>query len=298
MIKITLPDGNVKELESGSTPMDVALSISAGLARNVISAKFNDTVVETVTPLHEDGTLTLYTWNEAEGKKAFWHSTSHIVAQALEELYPGIKLTIGPAIENGFYYDVDFGEHTLSEKDFAAIEKKALEIARGKHDFKMRSVSKADALNYYKEEGNEFKIELIENLEDGSITFCDHDTFTDLCRGGHIPNTGIVKAIKILNVAGAYWRGDENKPQLTRVYGISFPKQKELTEYLAMIEEAKKRDPLILLKTQLLKDNLISQSEDDIIRDEARRLVDEATEAAENADYPDTSEFNKHVYSD
>ncbi|MAU72362.1 MAG: threonine--tRNA ligase [Pseudozobellia sp.] len=242
MIKITLPDGNVKELESGSTPMDVALSISAGLARNVISAKFNDTVVETVTPLHEDGTLTLYTWNEAEGKKAFWHSTSHIVAQALEELYPGIKLTIGPAIENGFYYDVDFGEHTLSEKDFAAIEKKALEIARGKHDFKMRSVSKADALNYYKEEGNEFKIELIENLEDGSITFCDHDTFTDLCRGGHIPNTGIVKAIKILNVAGAYWRGDENKPQLTRVYGISFPKQKELTEYLAMIEEAKKRD--------------------------------------------------------
>ncbi len=242
MIKITLPDGNVKELESGSTPMDVALSISAGLARNVISAKFNDTVVETATPLHEDGTLTLYTWNEAEGKKAFWHSTSHIVAQALEELYPGIKLTIGPAIENGFYYDVDFGEHTLSEKDFAAIEKKALEIARGKHDFKMRSVSKADALNYYKEEGNEFKIELIENLEDGSITFCDHDTFTDLCRGGHIPNTGIVKAIKILNVAGAYWRGDENKPQLTRVYGISFPKQKELTEYLAMIEEAKKRD--------------------------------------------------------
>ncbi|CAM3570472.1 threonine--tRNA ligase [Zobellia roscoffensis] len=242
MIKITLPDGNIKEFTKGSTPMDIAKSISEGLARNVISAKFNDTTVETVTPLNEDGTLVLYTWNDKEGKKAFWHSSSHIVAQALEELYPGIKLTIGPAIENGFYYDVDFGEHTLSEKDFTAIEKKALEIARGKHDFKLRPISKADALSLYKSQGNEYKVELIENLEDGSITFCDHDTFTDLCRGGHIPNTGIVKAIKILNVAGAYWRGDENKPQLTRVYGISFPKQKELTEYLALIEEAKKRD--------------------------------------------------------
>lgn len=242
MINITLPDGTTKEFESGSRPIDVAKSISEGLARNVISAKFNDTVVETVTPLTEDGHLILYTWKDPEGKKAFWHSSSHIVAQALEELYPGIKLTIGPAIENGFYYDVDFGEHTISEKDFPAIEKKALEIARGKHDFKMRPVSKADALSLYKKQGNEYKIELIENLEDGHITFCDHDTFTDLCRGGHIPNTGIVKAIKILNVAGAYWRGDENNTQLTRVYGISFPKQKELTEYLAMIEEAKKRD--------------------------------------------------------
>ncbi|WP_438272952.1 threonine--tRNA ligase [Zobellia uliginosa] len=241
-MKITLPDGSIREYANGSTPMDIAKSISEGLARNVISAKFNDTVVETVTPLNEDGALVLYTWNDKEGKKAFWHSSSHIVAQALEELYPGIKLTIGPAIENGFYYDVDFGEHTISEKDFPAIEKKALEIARGKHDFKMRPVSKADALALYKKQGNEFKVELIENLEDGTISFCDHDTFTDLCRGGHIPNTGIVKAIKILNVAGAYWRGDENKPQLTRVYGISFPKQKELTEYLALIEEAKKRD--------------------------------------------------------
>jgi len=242
MIKITLPDGTVKEFAKGSTAMDVANSISAGLARNVISAKFNDTVVESVTPLNRDGDLVLYTWNDKEGKKAFWHSTSHIVAQALEELYPGIKLTIGPAIDNGFYYDVDFGEHTLSEKDFPEIEKRALEIARGKHDFKMHPVSKADALSLYKGQGNEYKVELIENLEDGTITFCDHDTFTDLCRGGHIPNTGIVKAIKILNVAGAYWRGDENQPQLTRVYGISFPKQKELTEYLEMLEEAKKRD--------------------------------------------------------
>ncbi|HET8737273.1 MAG TPA: threonine--tRNA ligase [Pricia sp.] len=242
MIKITLPDGTIKEFPEGSTPMDVANGISAGLARNVISARFNDSVVETVTPLKEDGRLVLYTWNDAAGKKAFWHSTSHIVAQALEELYPGIKLTIGPAIENGFYYDVDFGEHTISEKDFPAIEKKSLEIARGKHDFKLHPVSKADALSFYKEQANEYKVELIENLDDGSITFCDHDTFTDLCRGGHIPNTGIVKAIKILNVAGAYWRGDENNTQLTRVYGISFPKQKDLTEYLEMLEEAKQRD--------------------------------------------------------
>lgn len=242
MIKITLPDGAVKEVEKGTTPFSVAQSISEGLARNIISAKFNDTTVETTTPLTTDGTLTLYTWNDDEGKKAFWHSTSHVVAQALEELYPGIKLTIGPAIENGFYYDVDFGGQSISEKDFPAIEKKALEIARGKHDYQMRSVSKEEALSYYKEQGNEYKVELIENLEDGTITFCDHSTFTDLCRGGHIPNTGIIKAIKLLSVAGAYWRGDEKNTQLTRVYGISFPKQKELTEYLHLLEEAKKRD--------------------------------------------------------
>ena len=242
MIKITLPDGAVKEVEKGTTPFAVAQSISEGLARNVISAKFNDTTVETTTPLTTDGSLTLYTWNDDEGKKAFWHSSSHILAQALEELYPGIKLTIGPAIENGFYYDVDFGEHTISDKDFEKIETKALEIARGKHDFKLREVSKADALAYYKKENNEYKIELIENLTDGEITFCDHSTFTDLCRGGHIPNTGIVKAFKILSVAGAYWRGDENNPQLTRVYGISFPKQKDLKAYLELLEEAKKRD--------------------------------------------------------
>ncbi len=242
MIKITLPDGTIKEYSKGSTAMDVAMSISEGLARNVISAKFNDTIVETITPLNQDGSLVLYTWKNPEGKKAFWHSTSHIVAQALEELYPGVKLTIGPAIDNGFYYDVDLPEGSISDKDFPTIEKRALEIARGKHAFQMRSVSKAEALAKYKDENNEYKVELIENLEDGTITFCDHDTFTDLCRGGHIPNTGIVKAIKILSVAGAYWRGDENKPQLTRVYGISFPKQKELTEYLELLEEAKKRD--------------------------------------------------------
>lgn len=242
MIKITLPDGAVKEVEKGTTPFDIAKNISEGLARNVISAKFDDTTVETATPLVEDGTLTLYTWNDAEGKKAFWHSSSHVLAQALEELYPDIKLTIGPAIENGFYYDVDFGGHTISEKDFADIEKKALEISREKHDFKMREVSKADALDFYQKNHNQYKVELIENLSDGDITFCDHSTFTDLCRGGHVPNTGIIKAFKILNVAGAYWRGDENNKQLTRVYGISFPKQKELTAYLELLEEAKKRD--------------------------------------------------------
>ena len=241
MIKITLPDGSVKEYQSGITPAQVAQSISEGLARNVLSASFNGKTVESVTPLTTDGSLTLYTWDNPEGKKAFWHSSAHILAQALEELYPGIKLTIGPAIANGFYYDVDFNGKPISEKDFPAIEAKFLEIARGKHEFKMHPVSKAEALSYYAGK-NEYKTELIEALEDGTITFCDHSTFTDLCRGGHIPNTGFVKAVKVLSAAGAYWRGDEHNPQLTRVYAISFPKQKELTEYLELLEEAKKRD--------------------------------------------------------
>lgn len=242
MIKITLPDGSIKEFEKGTTPMDVARSISEGLARNVISAKFNDETVETTTPLNTDGDLVLFTWSNDEGKKAFWHSSSHVMAQAIQDLYPGAKLTIGPAIDRGFYYDVDFGEKKISENDFKKIEDRMLEISRGKHDFALRSVSKADALEFYKKENNPFKVELIENLTDGEITFCDHDTFTDLCRGGHIPNTGIIKAVKLMSVAGAYWRGDETNPQLTRVYGISFPKQKELKEYLALLEEAKKRD--------------------------------------------------------
>ena len=242
MIDITLPDGSVKPFENNATPMDVAKSISEGFARNVISANFNGTTVETHTPLTTDGALILYTWNDKEGKKAFWHSSAHILAQALEELYPGVKLSIGPAIENGFYYDIDLGDQSLSDKDFKTIEDKMLDIARGKHNFSLRSVSKADALSLYKSENNEYKVELIENLEDGTITFCDHDSFTDLCRGGHIPNTSIIKAIKIMSVAGAYWRGNEKNKQLTRVYGISFPKQKDLTEYLHLLEEAKKRD--------------------------------------------------------
>ena len=242
MINITLPDGSVRSFEQSLTVLDVAKDISEGFARNVISAKFNDTTVETSTLLTSDGSLTLYTWKDALGKKAFWHSSSHVLAQALEELYPGVKLSIGPAIENGFYYDVDLGDQVISENDFKTIENKMLEIARGKHDFTIKPVSKADALQKYKEEDNSYKVELIENLNDGEITFCDHSSFTDLCRGGHIPNTGIIKAVKVLSVAGAYWRGDENNIQLTRVYGISFPKQKELTEYLALLEEAKKRD--------------------------------------------------------
>ena len=241
MIAITLPDGSVKQFPKGSTPMDVARSISEGLARNVISATFEDRAVESVTPLNEDGALTLHTWRDEAGKKAFWHSSAHILAQALESLYPGVKLWVGPAIERGFYYDVDLGQHSISEKDFKTIEDKMLEIARGKHEFKMRMVSKEDALAHYREK-NEYKVDLISDLEDGTISFCDHDSFTDLCRGGHIPNTGLVKAVKILSVAGAYYKGDENNKQLTRVYGISFPKQKELTEYLTLLEEAKKRD--------------------------------------------------------
>jgi threonyl-tRNA synthetase len=242
MIKVTLPDGAVKEYQAGVTAMDVAMSISEGLARNVISASVNGNTVEVTTPITTDASVTLFTFNDDGGKKAFWHSSAHILAQALEKLYPGIKLTIGPAIDNGFYYDVDSGDQTISEVDFKKIEDKFLELAREKADFNLREVSKADALAKYNEEGNEYKVELIENLNDGEITFCDHSDFTDLCRGGHIPNTGIVKAFKVMSVAGAYWRADQTKNQLVRVYGISFPKQKMLTEYLEILEQAKQRD--------------------------------------------------------
>jgi len=240
MINITLPDGSVKQVESGSTPFDVAQSISQGLARNVISASYNGNAVETSTPLSEDGKLVLYTFKDKDGKKALWHSAAHLMAQAILKFYPKAKLTIGPPIDQGFYYDIDFGDESISEKDFPKIEKTMLEIARQKHEFQLRAVSKQEALEYYK--SNPFKTELIENLEDGEITFCDHDDFTDLCRGGHIPHTGFIKAVKLLSAAGAYWRGDETNPQLTRVYGIAFPKQKMLKEYLELLEEAKKRD--------------------------------------------------------
>ena len=242
MIAITLPDGSVRQYEQALTVLDIAKDISEGLARNVLSAQFNQATVEASTVIDCDGELRLFTWNDDEGKAAFWHSSAHILAQSLLALYPKAKLTIGPAIENGFYYDVDFGGESFSEKDLPALEKQFLTFAREKFDFKMRMSSKAEALEFYKKEGNPFKVELIENLEDGTISFCDHADFTDLCRGGHIPHTGFVKAVKLLSVAGAYWRGDETKPQLTRIYGISFPKQKELTEYLALLEEAKKRD--------------------------------------------------------
>ena len=242
MIKITLPDGNIRNYVKPISVLDIAKDISEGLARNVISAKFNEKTVEVSTVIKNDGHLILYTWKDINGKKAFWHSSSHVLAQALQELYPGVKLTIGPAIENGFYYDVDLGKNFISEKDLKNIEDRMLQIAREKHDFKIRSVSKTEAIEKYTKEKNQYKIELIENLIDEEITFCDHSNFTDLCRGGHIPNTGIIKAVKLLNIAGAYWRGDENNKQLTRIYGISFPKQKELKEYLNILEEAKKRD--------------------------------------------------------
>jgi len=240
MLKITLPDGSIREYEGAVTPLQVAQSISDGLARNTISAVVNGKQTEVDTTITEDSTVQLLTWNDDMGKKAFWHSSAHLLAQAIMEFYPNAKLTIGPAIANGFYYDVDFGGEPLSEKDFEKLEKKILENAKKNSIFNLHEVSKADALKEYAD--NPFKTELIENLPDGEITFVTHDNFTDLCRGGHIPSTGIVKAVKILNAAGAYWRGDEKNPQLTRVYGISFPKQKELTEYLERLEEAKRRD--------------------------------------------------------
>ena len=227
MIEIRFPDQSIRSYQKGTTPFEVAQSISEGLARNVLSAKFNGHTVEASTPLEDDGDIQLFTWNDKEGKTAFWHSSAHVLAQALIALYPDCKLTIGPAIENGFYYDADFGNHSITEKDLVTIEKKMLEFARQKFQFTMRSCTKAVALAYYQKENNPYKTELIENLEDGTITFCDHADFTDLCRGGHIPQTGVIKAVKLTNVAGAYWRGDETKPQLTRIYGISFPKQKE-----------------------------------------------------------------------
>ncbi len=241
-INITLPDGSVRSYERGTTAMDVAKSISEGLARNVLTGKLNNQTIELSDPINTDGSLRFFTWDDKEGKNAFWHSSAHVLAQAMEFIYPKINLTIGPAIENGFYYDVELNGEVISEKDFKKIEDKMLEFAREKASFHKKSISKADALAYYKQKNNPFKVELIENLNDGDITFCDHSNFTDLCRGGHLPNTGFIKAVKIMNIAGAYWRGNEKNPQLTRVYGISFPKQSELTEYLQMLEEAKKRD--------------------------------------------------------
>ena len=242
MIEIQFPDQSVRAFKKGVTPLEIAQSISEGLARNVLSVKVNGNILEARTPIMEDGIINLFTWNDKEGKAAFWHSSAHILAQSLISLYPQAKLTIGPAIENGFYYDVDFGEASFSEKDLPELEKQFMTFAREKFEFKMRMSTKSDALKFYKNENNPYKVELVENLEDGTISFCDHANFTDLCRGGHIPHTGFIKAVKLLSVAGAYWRGDETKPQLTRIYGISFPKQKELTEYLNLLEEAKKRD--------------------------------------------------------
>lgn len=242
MIKITLPDGSVREYQKGITAAEIALSISEGLARNVLAAEVNGEVWDSARAIEDDATVKLLTWNDTKGKSAFWHSSAHLLAEALEALYPGIKFGIGPAIETGFYYDVDFGDREFSSDDFKAIEDKMLELAKRKETFERKAVSKSDALAYFTEKGDEYKLDLIKDLEDGKITFYTQGEFTDLCRGPHIPNTGFIKAIKLTNVAGAYWRGDESRKQLTRIYGVTFPKASELTEYLKFIEEAKKRD--------------------------------------------------------
>ncbi len=242
MIKISFPDGAVREYESGTTSMDIARSISEGLARNVLSASVNGEVWDASRPIQEDAAIKFYTWNDKEGKSTFWHSSAHLMAEAIESLYPGTKFGIGPSIENGFYYDIDTGDRVLSSSDFAKIEAKMKELAKQKNEYVRSDVSKADAVAYFEEKGDEYKLELLEGLDDGSITFYQQGAFTDLCRGPHIPDTGKIKAVKLLALAGAYWRGDENRKQLTRIYGVTFPKQKELTEYLELLEEAKKRD--------------------------------------------------------
>ncbi|SKB33418.1 threonine--tRNA ligase [Daejeonella lutea] len=242
MIKITLPDGSVREYEQGVTAHQIALSISEGLARNVLAAQVNGQVWDSSRPIEADAEVKLLTWNDLEGKNTFWHSSAHLMAEALEALYPGTKFGIGPAIETGFYYDVDFGDREFSSDDFKQIEEKIMELARTKAEFSRTAVSKDEAVKYFTEKDDEYKLDLIKDLTDGTITFYTQGNFTDLCRGPHIPNTGFIKAVKLMNVAGAYWRGDETRKQLTRIYGVTFPKQSELTDYLHMIEEAKKRD--------------------------------------------------------
>lgn len=242
MLNISLPDGSVRSVEEGTSAMQLAAQISEGLARNVLAAEVNGNVVDASRPLPENATVKLLTWNDENGKSTLWHSSAHLMAEALESLYPGIKLAIGPPIENGFYYDVDFNGHSFTQEDFPKVEKLMLELARQKNEFVRKEVSKADAISYFTEKGDQYKLELIEGLQDGEITFYTQGNFTDLCRGPHIPNTGFIKAAKLMNVAGAYWRGDEKNKMLTRVYAITFPKAAELEEYLVQLEEAKKRD--------------------------------------------------------
>jgi threonyl-tRNA synthetase len=242
MIKIIFPDGQIKEYSKGITPMDIALSISEGLARNVLAAKLNDQVVDSSTPIVTDSNLQLLTWNDLEGKKIFWHSSAHLLAEAIELLYPGTKFGIGPAIENGFYYDIDLGNQEFGQEQFKAIEDKMLELARLKLAYVRKEISKKDAVQYFTIKNDEYKLELLEGLTDGDITFYSQGNFTDLCKGPHIPSTSFIKAVKILSVAGAYWRGDEKRKQMTRIYAITFPKAKELEEHLNLLEEAKKRD--------------------------------------------------------
>ena len=248
MINITLPDNSVKHYEAGVTAMTIARDISEGLARNVLAVKVNGEVWDATRSLYSDASVQLLTWNDEDGKSAMWHSSAHLMAEAIEILYPGVKFGIGPDIENGFYYDIDFGPYDISDKDFGKIEQKMLELAREKQTYDRSEVSKKEAIDYFTNKGDEYKLELINDLPDGEITFYKSGVFTDLCRGPHLPDTGFIKAIKLLKIAGAYWRGDEKRKQLTRIYGISFPKKKELDEYLVLLEEAKKRDHRVLGK--------------------------------------------------
>lgn len=242
MINITFPDGNVRQYVKGTTAIEIASSISEGLARNVLSAKVNNLVIDATLPINEDANVQLLTWNDTEGKATMWHSSAHLMAEAIEYYYPGTKFGIGPDIENGFYYDIDLGEHTLAESELKKIEDKMLELAREKQLYIRKEISKSEAIEYFTNKNDEYKLELINDLEDGTITFYESGNFTDLCRGPHLPDTSFIKAVKLLSIAGAYWRGDEKRKQLTRVYGITFPKNKELQEYLVQLEEAKKRD--------------------------------------------------------
>jgi threonyl-tRNA synthetase len=242
MIHITLPDGSVREYEAGVSALDVAKSISEGLARKVLAAEVNGEVMDAFRPLNQDVSLKLLTWEDQGGKSTFWHSSAHLMAEAIEDLFPGTKFGIGPAIETGFYYDIDLGDRKIEEEDLAKIEKKFKELAAKKEVYSRSEISKADAIKYFTEKGDQYKLELIDGLEDGQITFYQQGNFTDLCRGPHIPHTGFFKAIKLTNIAGAYWRGNEKNKMLTRIYGVTFPAQKELDEYLHLLEEAKKRD--------------------------------------------------------
>lgn len=242
MINITLPDSSVRQYEAGVTALDIARSISEGLARNVLSAKIDDEVWDATRAIRRDARVQLLTWSDTEGKATMWHSSAHLMAEAIEQLHPGVKFGIGPDIENGFYYDIDPGEKVITEADLVEIEKKMLELAKEKQVYQRTEVSKEEALKHFSEKGDEYKLELISELEDGTITFYKSGTFTDLCRGPHLPDTSFIKAVKLTSIAGAYWRGDEKRKQLTRIYGITFPKAKELEDYLILLEEAKKRD--------------------------------------------------------
>src|SRR5699024_11126123 len=241
-INITLPDGSVKSFGKGITGLDIASSISQGLARNVLAVEVNGEIWDATRSIEEDADVSLLTWKDKGGKKAFWHSSAHLLAEALEAVFPDVKFGIGPPIENGFYYDIDLGDRQISDEDLVVLEKKMQELAKKKSAYVRKDISKKEAVSYFKNKGDEYKLDLLEGLEDGTITFYSQGHFTDLCRGPHIPNTGFIKAIKLTSIAGAYWRGDEHNKMLTRIYGITFPKQKELDEYLVRVEEAKKRD--------------------------------------------------------